>query len=278
MGHNFVVGPAWSPLGGRRVGALVALIGCLCGMTSSRAAETQTIHTFERTLTKTAAYKYLLALPLAYDAKAATKRWPLLLFLHGSGERGDDVWLVATHGPPKIIRAAADDSATKLLRENFIVVSPQCPKGKAWETDALLALLDEISSQHHVDATRVYLTGLSMGGFGAWDLALRFPERFAAVVPICGGGDFLSPYFTHLTKRADLRRLGVWAFHGAKDATVPPAESERMINLLKRFEVADVKLTVYPEATHDSWTLTYANPEVYAWLLQHQRGESVPVK
>src|SRR5205823_5442534 len=136
-----------------------------------RAAENQTVHSFERTLTKLASYKYLLALPDGYAA-GAEKRWPLILFLHGSGERGDDVWPVARHGPPKLLRSERDTPAGRLLAEKFIVVSPQCQKGKWWDTDALLALLDEIMATQRVDPARVYLTGLSMGGFAAWDLGL----------------------------------------------------------------------------------------------------------
>jgi predicted peptidase len=251
-----------------------ALVG-LCLSLSARAAESQTTHTFERTLTRKARYEYLLALPTGYDAKSE-KRWPLLLFLHGSGERGDDVWLVARHGPPKLLRAGADDPATKQLAENFIVVSPQCPKGLWWDPDAVLALLDDVMAAHKVDAARVYLTGLSMGGFGTWDLAMAHPERFAAIVPICGGGPFGSTYLSNLNHKAELRSLGVWAFHGGQDKTVPLAESERMISLLKRFEVTDVNLTVYPDAAHDSWTATYANPELYAWLLRHARQPAAP--
>lgn len=251
--------------------ALLAAMAGLCAMPRNRAAETQSIQTFEHTLTRKVAYKYLLGLPEGYDTERE-KRWPLLLFLHGSGERGDDGWLVAKHGPPKLLRAAAaDDPATQQLARHFIVVSPQCPKNHSWHGDGLVALLDRLLATHRVDRARVYLTGLSLGGFGAWDLAMRHPERFAAVAPICGGGDFIAAYFAHQTKRADLRRLAVWAFHGARDPVVPPSESERMVNLLKRFEVAEAVLTVYPEATHDSWTATYANPELYAWFLRHAR-------
>jgi predicted peptidase len=250
--------------------ALPAALLVVCALVSSRAADTQTVHTFERTLTKAARYEYLLALPTGYDA-TSEKRWPLLLFLHGSGERGSDVWLVAKHGPPKLLRAGADDPATKQLAENFIVVSPQCPLGVWWDSDAVLALLDDVMATHRVDAARVYLTGLSMGGFGTWDLAMAHPERFAAIIPICGGGPFGSTYLANINRKAELRSLGVWAFHGALDKTVPPVESERMVDLLKRYQVADVNLTVYPDAAHDSWTATYANPEVYTWLLRHAR-------
>jgi len=205
---------------------------------------------------------YLLFLPEGSQTKSE-KRWPLLLFLHGVGERGTDVWKVATHGPPKYVKTHPDFP--------FIVVSPQCPEGQIWLNDELLALLDDVLSLYPVDPHRVYLTGLSMGGYGAWSLALLHPERFAAVVPICGGGDLISIFAATHDKPEALKTLAVWAFHGAKDPVVPVQESERMVDLLKQAGVQEVKLTVYPEAQHDSWTETYNNGEVYEWLLGHKR-------
>jgi predicted peptidase len=202
---------------------------------------------------------YLLFLPAGYGTDAA-KRWPLILFLHGAGERGTNIWQVAKHGPPKI-----DTTANNFP---FIVVSPQCPEGKIWSNDLLLALLDEIENQYAVDLHRVYLTGLSMGGFGTWSLGLSHPEKFAAIAPICGGGEFITPL---LADKTQLATLPVWAFHGAKDPVVPLEESERMVNLLKKSGVREVKFTVYPEAQHDCWTQTYSNPELFDWFLQHSR-------
>ena len=255
---------------------LCLLFSCSPLMPKSR-AQSQTVQHFERSVTRTLAYKYLLAFPTGYDRKS-TKRWPLVFFLHGSGERGDDVWSVANHGPPKLVRgeklSRREREAAKLLTENCIVVSPQCPKHQWWDTATLMALLDEIQAQHQVDPRRVYLTGLSMGGYAAWALGMAHPERFAALVPICGGGEFSSAYMSSIHKRADLRRLPVWAFHGAKDPAVPLNESERMISMLKHMEVENPRLTVYPEAQHDSWTETYANPELYVWLLKQQRPKS----
>ena len=152
-------------------------------------------------------------------------------------------------------------------------MSPQCPEGRIWSKEVLLALLDEVQERYPVDRTRVYLTGLSMGGYGTWDLGLSYPERFAAIAPICGGGEMISVLLSTPEKTQALKCLGVWAFHGAKDNVVPPEESQRMVNLLKRAGVPEVKLTVYPEATHDSWTETYKNPDFYQWLLAHQRGK-----
>lgn len=205
---------------------------------------------------------YLLFLPDGYGADTK-KRWPLILFLHGAGERGSNVWLVAKHGPPKI-----DTSASNFP---FIVVSPQCPQGQKWSDELLLALLDEIEATYPVDLHRVYLTGLSMGGFGTWSLGLSHPDRFAAMAPICGGGDFITAYLAAEDKKAALTSLAVWAFHGAKDPTVPVSESQRMVDYLKKLGVKEVKLTIYPDALHDSWTQTYANPELFAWFLQHSR-------
>ncbi len=206
---------------------------------------------------------YLLFLPKGYDAKAQ-KRWPLILFLHGAGERGTNVWKVATHGPPKHVTSKPDFS--------FILVSPQCPEGRIWSNDQLLPLLEQIMRNYAVDKSRVYLTGLSMGGYGTWSLGLTYPELFAAIAPICGGGEFISPFLSSRDKPGALRSLGIWAFHGAKDPVVPVAESERMVELAKKLGIKEVKLTVYPEAGHDAWTETYNNPQLYEWLLEHSRA------
>jgi predicted peptidase len=216
------------------------------------------------TFEKTQHYElnYLLFVPKDYSGTSG-KRWPLMLFLHGAGERGTNVWKVATHGPPK--------NVVEHPEFPFILVSPQCPDGKTWSNDALLGLLDEVMQSYAVDKSRVYLTGLSMGGYGTWSLGLAYPEKFAAIVPICGGGERIGVLLSSRQRAQELKSLGVWAFHGAKDPVVPVEESQRMIEMLKRFGVEDVKLTIYPEAQHDSWTETYKNPELYEWLLKHER-------
>jgi predicted peptidase len=195
---------------------------------------------------------YLFYLPEDY---AQGESWPLLLFLHGAGERGDDLELVKKHGPPKLIAAGKDFP--------FIVVSPQCATGQRWEPIMLLALLDEIASNYKVDRDRVYVSGLSMGGFGTWELAASAPDRLAAIAPICGGGE---KFWVQ-----QIAQLPVWAFHGAKDTVVPPDRSQQMVDELKRLG-GQPKLTIYPEAGHDSWTETYDNPEFYQWLLEQRRG------
>jgi predicted peptidase len=263
-----------------------------------RAAELQTVGSFHRTFNKTIGYQYLLSLPTGYTA-AGEKHWPVILFLHGSGERGTDPWLVAVHGPPKLIRGeiapagsataaavaaagltespdarARREQAAAVLREKFIVISPQCPTGVWWDDDGVLGLLDEVMAKYRTDPHHVYLTGLSMGGFGTWSVAMKHPERFAAIVPICGGGqtrDIIRSSHDNPAYVAALRSLGVRVFHGALDTTVLPEESQRMVDALKKAGVTDLELTIYLDATHDSWTRTYANPELYEWLLKHQR-------
>lgn len=222
----------------------------------------QIVKQFKFKKTINAQVRYLLFLPKGYVAKSE-KRWPLMLFLHGAGERGSDIWKVTTHGPPKIVSHGADFP--------FILVSPQCPEDEIWSNEILLGLLNQIIRDYAVDTSRVYLTGLSMGGYGTWSLGLAHPERFAAIVPICGGGDLITVLLSSKEKTPALKTLGVWAFHGGKDPVVPTDESRRMVDLLKKVGVSDVKLTIYPEAGHDSWTETYANPELYTWLLSHRR-------
>ena len=203
----------------------------------------------ERTVKVT--LKYLLYLPKEYDQKPS---WPLMLFLHGAGERGDDLTLVQKHGPPKLIEAGQEFP--------MIVVSPQCPKGRWWEPLELATLVDEIVEKYKVDQDRIYVTGLSMGGFGTWTLVAYQPDRFAAIVPICGGGEpHTAKMFPHVP---------AWVFHGAKDPVVSVERSEKMVDALKK-SGGNVKFTVYPEARHDSWAETYANPQLYEWLLQQRR-------
>jgi predicted peptidase len=242
-------------------GLLLGLAACTTIKPAPAGSPGQTAQVFEHRETLKA--DYLLFLPAGYGAEPG-KRWPLILFLHGAGERGTNVWLVAKHGPPKLDTGTPDFP--------FIVVSPQCPAGEKWSDDLLLALLEEVEAKYPVDLHRVYLTGLSMGGFGTWSLGLRHPELFAAIAPICGGGDFITPFVTELERKEALASLPIWAFHGGKDPVVPIEESQRMVAYLKdRFGVRNVKLTVYPDAQHDCWTQTYANPELYAWFLQHSR-------
>ncbi len=194
---------------------------------------------------------YLLYLPKDYEKKDS---WPLLLFLHGAGERGNNLDLVKKHGPPKMIANGHEFP--------FIVVSPQCPKDSRWVPTPLIALISDLESRYRVDSDRIYVTGLSMGGFGTWSLASYAPDRFAAIAPICGGGERWAA--------KQIAQLPIWTFHGTADKAVPVERSEVMIEALKRAG-GKPKLTLYPDVGHDSWTQTYNNPELYEWLLEQKR-------
>lgn len=230
---------------------LFPLLACLAVTAARAEAPKQTAATFEKQVPVT--LNYLLYLPDDYDAKEA---WPLVVFLHGAGERGDDLELVKKHGPPKLIEQGKSFPA--------IIVSPQCAAGRWWTGQLLelTALIDEIVDKYKVDEDRIYLTGLSMGGFGTWSLAAYTPDRFAALMPICGGGETLAARL--------LSKTPVWVFHGAKDPIVPLKRSEDMVEVLKRAK-GNPKFTVYPDALHDSWTATYDNPEVWEWLFAQKR-------
>jgi predicted peptidase len=208
---------------------------------------------FERKVTRTVGYAYLLYLPPDYTPQTPV---PLVLFLHGAGERGSDLNLVKQHGPPRLVQEGQSFP--------FILVSPQCPDNKWWEADHLNALLDEIMQTYAVDPNRVYATGLSMGGFGTWTLGVISPERFAALVPVCGWGEPFAAF--------RLKDIPIWAFHGEKDPIVPVSKSVEMVDAVKRAG-GNPRLTLYPDAEHDSWTATYDNPEVYSWLLKQTRTQ-----
>jgi predicted peptidase len=217
---------------------------------------------FKFRITRTVEMPYLYALPPDYEP-GGKKRWPLLLFLHGAGERGTDVQRVAIHGPLKLVRQGRSFP--------FIILAPLCPEGRRWETESLTRFLDEAVKKYAVDERRVYVTGLSMGGYGTWGLGLAQPERFAAIAPICGGGTLIDILIARRRDATALQTLPVWAFHGARDNAVPLEESERLINALRKLGAKEVKFTVYPDAGHDAWTETYNNPEFYDWLLSHHR-------
>ena len=197
---------------------------------------------------------YLIFLPEGYTKD---KKAPLMLFLHGAGERGDkNLPLVKKHGPPKLVESSRKDFP-------FITVSPQCPQGTWWKTAQLFALLDDMEKKYAADKDHEYVTGLSMGGYGSWSMASSQPKRFAAVIPICGGGD--------PNTAKTLVDLPIWVFHGDKDSAVSLEKSEKMVQAIKDAGGKDVKLTVYPGVGHDSWTETYNNKEVYDWLLAHKK-------
>jgi predicted peptidase len=233
---------------------LMICVGCgaTMGAKMTKAGE-QNAQVFSKKITKVVDCNYPLYLPADYGK--SKDKWPLIMFLHGAGERGNKLEDLKKQGLPKMIAQGKNF--------DFIIVSPQCPKDIWWpeQTDILITLLDEIEAKYRVDTDRVYLTGLSMGGFGTWTLAEKYPKRFAAIAPICGGSEQYAA--------TRLKKVPVWAFHGAKDNIVPLVRSQEMVDAVKKAG-GDAKLTVYPEAEHDSWTETYNNPELYQWFLSHK--------
>jgi predicted peptidase len=211
----------------------------------------QLVKHFEAEVRVKVQYDYLLFLP--EDYAKSRKRWPLILFLHGSGESGTNLLKIKKLGPPKILDARPDFP--------FIVVSPQS-RGNGWNPDALNALLDDVIHNYRVDKDRVYLTGASMGGTGTWTLASAYPEKFAAIAPISSGGE------TGDVKK--LARMPIWAFQGARDPTVKATRIEATVAAF-RAAGSDIKLTIYPDAAHDAWTKAYDTPELYQWFLEQKR-------
>jgi predicted peptidase len=202
--------------------------------------------------------KYLFYLPESYG-EDPHKKWPLILFLHGMGERGDNLDLLKKHPLPKILDEQKDFPC--------IVVSPQLSVDKSlWDDfiDPLKELLDQIQSKYSVDTQRVYVTGFSMGGAGIRNFALRYPHYFAAIVPIAGAYKFRSKEIPD--NLCDLKELPIWAFHGGKDGAVQAWQTEILVNALKVCGCS-IRYTLYPEADHSqSWIKAYADPELYIWL------------
>ena len=200
--------------------------------------------------------QYLLYLPELYTE--TNERLPLILFLHGRDQRGDDLNLLKIRGIPQLIDT----------KDNFpfIVLSPQCPSYYIWPSvfDGILAILDEVSRNYPVDPNRIYLTGLSMGGYAVWDLAMDYPDRFAAIAPVSASGS---------AERVNiLKEIPVWAFHGEKDDVVPVEEVHEIISALVA-NGGNAQLTVYPDADHDAWTEAYSNSQLYNWFLEHSKEE-----
>ena len=212
----------------------------------------QSVGKFDKEITINFELQYLVYLPPAYESNS--KKWPLVLFLHGSGERGNDLNLVNRNGPTKLVEEGKDFP--------FVMISPQCPLGQRWDVRELSALLDEVEIIYRVDKNREYVTGLSMGGEGTWKLILAEPDRFAAAAPVCGrtGSSYLDA--------CKLKDCPIWVFHGTMDDVVSIDESVRMVKALDQCS-NNVKFTVYPKSNHNAWDETYNNEELYSWLLQH---------
>ncbi|MEC9476998.1 MAG: transglutaminase domain-containing protein [Planctomycetota bacterium] len=198
---------------------------------------------------RTVEMNYQLFVPTSFDAD---KKMPLLLFLHGAGERGDNIEKVKKWGPPRFVDKRPDFP--------FIVVSPQCPRGQYWDTPALSKLLDHLEQTLPVDSDQILITGLSMGGFGTWSLIAAEPDRFAAAAPVCGGG--------HRATAPRLTEIPIWNFHGADDSVVQEKRSKQMVEAIRAAGGTRIKYTLYPDVGHDSWKQAYSGKELWNWLLE----------
>ncbi len=215
----------------------------------------QTAHRHTAALTIDVDLPYLLHVP---DGDPPAEGWPLVLFLHGSGERGRDADAVRRQGLPKRIEDGLTFPA--------LVISPQCPEGNDWSQHfpALLHLVDAVASRYGADPKRVVATGLSLGGLGVCHLVATHPERFAALAPICGP-------WTSFYATAAMARLPMWVFHGSADGVVAVETSHELIARARELGGAP-RYTEYPGVGHDSWTPAYADPEVLDWLLAQRRS------
>jgi pimeloyl-ACP methyl ester carboxylesterase len=201
--------------------------------------------------------RYLIYLPEDYGKDNSIK-WPVMLFLHGAGEIGNNLERVKANGPPKLVAEGEEFP--------FILVSPQLSYFEFWNPDQIVCLLKKIIAKYNVDEERIYLTGLSIGGFGTWITAIKYPEIFAAIAPVCGGAD--------PSKAWKIRHTPVWIFHGAEDPKVPLSASVNMAAGLIKY--GNMKLTIYPYTGHDSWTETYNNMDLYRWFLSHKKFRFSP--
>jgi predicted peptidase len=200
--------------------------------------------------------KYVVFIPLSYTGDRPD---PLILFLHGLGESGAD--------GDKQVRVGLGPAIRKRQKTfDFITVFPQSQK-RTWQASSedgkrAMAILEEVERDYRVDQHREYLTGLSMGGYGTWSLAIQYPDHWAAIAPICCGGN--------PAKVAAIKDVPCWCFHGAADPTVPVSQSRKMIQALRQAG-GDPKYTEYPGVGHNSWDRAYATDALYPWFLQHQR-------
>jgi predicted peptidase len=205
------------------------------------------IGSFKTKIETTYHYNYILNKPILSKEKK-----PLIVFLHGSGERGEDVEKVKVHGPLKYIQNHDLDA---------FILAPQCPENEMWESESLYKLIEKIISENPIDPNRIYLIGLSMGGWGTWNLAFAHPETFAAVVPICGFVDRVPMLDSCILKNTPIR-----IFHGLLDDVVNVNESIEIYKRLKKCN-NDIELTIFDDANHDSWTRVYDSPDIYNWML-----------
>lgn len=194
------------------------------------------------------------ALPLEGVAGDDAGKWPLMIFLHGSGERGDDVARVKVHGPPKIAGRDPDFP--------FILISPLLPAEEDWDIPKIDRIVQQVMAQLPVDPSRIYLTGLSRGGHASWRWAAAEPDRFAAMAAIAGRGD--------PDTACALTDLPIWAFHGDRDDVVVPEGSFAMARAIRACGGRKSRLTIYPDLGHNAWDPAYDDPALYLWFLSHR--------
>ena len=198
---------------------------------------------------------YLVRYP---DNYRKGEKYPVLLMLHGAGTRGITL--------EEYQASESFSQISSSAKEQLILVAPHCTADSWFDKfETLIRFANWLSTAPFTDTDRLYLMGGSMGAYAAWQLAMSQPQLFAAMIPICGGGMYWNA--------SRLVNVPVWAFHGAKDTTVLPEESEKMIRKLQK-KGAEAKLTIYPDNEHNAWTDTYTNPEVFAWLLSHTNQNS----
>ena len=204
-------------------------------------------------------HRYVVYVPRDYTAD---RKWPVILFLHGAGERGDDGLKQADVGIGRAVRFHSE-------RYPAVVVMPQCATGDRWSgrmAEMALKTLDRTMEEYSIDPDRQYLTGLSMGGYGSWLIASQHPTRFAAVVPICGGGN-------PAEMASKLTAIPIWNFHGDDDRAVPVTRSREMVEAIKAAGGTKIRYTEYPNVGHNSWDAAYATKEMTDWLFAQKRGE-----
>lgn len=197
--------------------------------------------------------KYVVFVPRGYNPE---KPHPTILFLHGSGETGTDGWKQVAQGLGSAIQWNVD-------RWNYLVMFPQKPptRGGWMEHEKLiLDILEKTKREYKVDESRLYITGLSMGGYATWSLICKYPSMFAAAAPICGAGN--------PAEAAKIKDLPIWNFHGDKDPAVPIAKSQEMIEAVKAAG-GNPKFTIYPGVGHNSWDKAYREEKLYDWFLEH---------
>ncbi len=195
-------------------------------------------------------YKYQLYLPKGYSTTKTA--YPLVIYLHGGSQRGNDLTKLNVYGPPSLVSKGQDFP--------FIIASPQCPDDKFWSTDNWFEpLYADLTTKYRIDPKRVYLTGISMGGYGAWQTAVAYPDKFAAVVPLCGGCD-------DSTQVCNIKNIPIWTFHGTADDLIPIDETERLVRRLEQCR-GNVKFTRLKNTGHDIQYL-YEDKSIYRWMLQ----------